>query len=49
MTPRRDLTTQLVIAMMTVVVVCIALLVGAFEIGYLVVYALGLPGIRSLK
>lgn len=49
MTPRRDLTTQLVIAMMTVVVVCIALSVGAFEIGYLVVYALGLPGIRSLK
>lgn len=49
MTPHRDLTTQLVIAMMTVVIVCIALSVGAFEIGYLVVYALGLPGIRSLK
>lgn len=49
MTPRRDLTTQLVVAMMTVVVVCIALSVAAFELGYLITFALGLPGIRSLN
>lgn len=49
MTVRRDLTTQLVVAMMTVVVVCIALSIAAFELVYFAFFALGLPGISSLN
>lgn len=49
MTRQRDLTTQLVVAMMTVVVVCVALSVAGFEVVYLILYAFGLTDVRSLQ
>lgn len=49
MSGRHDLTTQLVVAMMSVVVLSMALSVLAFEIVYFTLFTMGLPGIQSVQ